>query len=188
MSVINGLNINNDLLNLINSPSLAIWDFNYFFYKGYWSSLSSYLHIPHSSLIINSGLFSPSIWNWFIGLIFNNLIFFTAFALLSFYYCIYGVQMLSFTTNSTDLFSDFYSYLADADDEIGALDDILFIALYLLGLLSDFFIYYLYYVFCFEFNLNFDTFKLYFYYFYFNSNFYNVWFWFSFSSLCAWCW
>jgi hypothetical protein len=43
--------------------------------------------------------------------------------------------MLSFTTNSTDLFSDFYSYLADADDEIGSLDDILFYSIVFAGVI-----------------------------------------------------
>lgn len=141
MSVTLGLITNNDLLNFLNSTSLSIWDFNYFFYKGYWNTLSTYLYVPTTSLITNKELFSPSIWNWFLGLIFNNLILFTAFALLSFYYCIYGVQMLSFTTNSTDLFSDFYSYLADADDEIGSLDDILFYSIVFAGVIVWFFLF-----------------------------------------------
>lgn len=49
--------------------------------------------------------------------------------------------MLSFTTNSTDLFSDFYSYLADADDEIGALDDILFYSIVFAGVIVWFFLF-----------------------------------------------
>ena len=36
-----------------------------------------------------------------------------------------GLQFISFTLSGADIFSSIYAYLSDADDEVGALDDVL---------------------------------------------------------------
>lgn len=62
---------------------------------------------------------------FFCQLFVNSVFILTLVCMFLVYLSNQGIQLLSFNLNGGDLFSDSYAFLADTDDEVGAIDDMI---------------------------------------------------------------
>lgn len=128
MSSVLGVSTFYDVFSLLNNAwsnvSLSSWTNSSYIYRGYWGALSSYtLGVEHTLV---DGVTIRAVNLLFIyQLILNNIF----ILVLSFIFIVYlanqGLQFVGFTLSGADIFSSVYAYLSDADDEVGALDDVL---------------------------------------------------------------
>lgn len=123
-TAVSSTSIINVISNLWESTSAIFWTNSLFIYQSYWTTLTNYLVVPQTSLVyLNVQL--PVNLLFFCQLFVNSLFIFTLVCVFIVYLSNQGVQLLSFNLNGGDIFSDSYAFLADVDDEVGAIDDVI---------------------------------------------------------------
>lgn len=101
------------------------YNLDYFIQKSTWNSLVDNLYIPELKLTIDNLIISK--FNLLIlDLLITCIPFIFIFGFLATYLSISGLKIISYSINSTNIFTDVFMNLTDLDDEVGALDDALF--------------------------------------------------------------
>lgn len=124
--------------NLWESTSAIFWTNFSFIYQSYWTTLTDYLTVPQATLT-SVGVQLPINLLFFCQLFVNSVFILTLVCMFLVYLSNQGIQLLSFNLNGGDLFSDSYAFLADTDDEVGAIDDMIIYGLMFAVIVSWYF-------------------------------------------------
>lgn len=113
------------------------------FYSSYRMAIWSELQLPE--LVAAGLIYMPQSerpgYGFFCDLIYSHSILFCFLAGFGLFYASYGLQLVRSHLNTTDSFSDFFSFLSDCDDEVGSIDDILFYSLLFVCIIIWFFMF-----------------------------------------------
>ena len=121
-----------------DTSSHIFWSNMGFIHRAYWSSITDYL-TDQQAVLTNNNINLPLNILFFCQLLVNSIFLLSLTIMFLVYLSNQGIQLLSHNVRGSDLFSDSYNFLADIDDEVGSIDDIIMYGLIFAVIVSWFF-------------------------------------------------